>query len=91
MPEMFRKEINKLNYENKQKFKFQRLEFFRSDTDTLDHDKFDSKQISDNIDDDQLSKIRHMELYLFDQTADMMKLYAPDIKKAIEDGNHQNF
>jgi len=32
-----------------------------------------------------------MELYLFDQTADMMKLYAPDIKKAIEDGNHQNF
>lgn len=40
---MFRKEINKLNYENKQKFKFQRLEFFRSDTDTLDHDKFDSK------------------------------------------------
>jgi len=43
MPEMFRKEINKLNYENKQKFKFQRLEFFRSDTDTLDHDKFDSK------------------------------------------------
>ena len=45
MPEMFRREINELSYENRQKFTYNRLEFHRADGENFTHDLEDTLKL----------------------------------------------
>ena len=81
VPELFVHEINKLDWEDRQRFERDKIGFQRADGELLDVDEQQNIAMNKN---DRLTELKDksmkMELYLYEQARDMFDLYYDSMK-----------
>ena len=87
VPELYRKEINKLSAKQRMRFKKPRITFSRADGEQLEVDTIANQQKQDEVE-MLLDKSLEMEMYLFDQTADVYQMYQEKLRDELLYGNH---
>ncbi|CDW82753.1 UNKNOWN [Stylonychia lemnae] len=87
VPELFAHEINKLDVADRERFKKPQLSYTRADGEQLEVDlKF--RELRQNDKEKLFSKSMQMEMYMFEQTSDVYKLYYDQLCDEIYQGGH---
>jgi hypothetical protein len=89
VPELFVHEINRLDYEDRERFEKPKLAFKRADGVTLDIDEHQNIALNYSSEADKLQdKARRMEMYLYEQTQDIYAFYFEKISSEVLYGDH---
>ena len=88
VPELFTHEINKLGFKDRKRFQAPRISYTRADGEVLEVDDVSRELIAENEEDRIFEKSMSMEMYLFEQTIDVYKMYAEKINEEVLYGGH---
>ena len=88
VPELYTHEINKLGFQERERFKKPRIGYSRADGEVLEVDDVSHMLIPENEAEALFEKSMNMEMYLLEQISDCWKLYAKKINDEVLYGGH---
>ena len=88
VPELYVHEINKLGFEDRQRFKKPRISYTRADGEVLEVDDISDKLLPQNEAEALFEKSMAMEMYLLEQTSDLFKMYYDNLVEEVRYGGH---
>jgi hypothetical protein len=87
VPELYTHQINKLGYDDKQRFKKPRIAYTRADGEYLACDDLTAIEMQEE-EDNLFDRAMAMEMYLYEQTIDLYNMYAEKLTEEVRYGGH---
>lgn len=88
VPELFTHEINKLGWEERNRFKKPRISWSRADGEVLEVDDVSRELLAEDEAEELFEKSMNMEMYLLEQASDVWKLYEEKVKEEVLNVGH---